>query len=187
MRNVSFGLTRRKFNTLVCMISFLLAMFFAKTLLAGQMSADKPSSAANVETVKVILIRFDPPSEKSILKPLREQPPKVHRFSTIEHRRLPESPPRQRNPELSSEQLVILALNEQGREVTRIIIPDPRLIRAETAGPLGEITSKLLYRETGTFTVAIPDYPSIQNLKICHPHWTGNKFILEPLGEIQLP
>jgi len=101
-------------------------------------------------------------------------------------RRMSGNLPRERNPELSEDQLVIAALNGRGDEALRIIIPDPRLLRAETSDESGRLSQKLLYRAAVDFSVALPDDPALESIKIFQPQWTGAEFILVPIGEARL-
>jgi hypothetical protein len=122
-----------------------------------------------------------------ISKSLIEQYSPSYHFSVIKHRHITARPPKQRNPELSSDQLLVVAFDAKEKEIARIIIPDPRLIRAETFSLSGEIiTSREYYRESTNFTLILPDNPSISNLKFYHPYWTGTEFILQFFGEVPL-
>jgi hypothetical protein len=121
-----------------------------------------------------------------ISRPLVKTPSLSHSVTVTEHRKVPEAPPRQRNPELSSQQLVIKALDSKGQEITRVDVADPRLVRTQTVEPSGTIKCEVFYQDSVEFTVVLPDDPDITQLKIYHPHWTGTEFILEPIGETQL-
>ena len=142
-------------------------------------------SANDMESAKEYCIHLASPGDESALT-LAEKPMPVKVTATLE-RHIPKSPRRQRSPELSSTQLVIIAYDMQEHEVTRVFIPDPRLIRAETVSPSGELETQNLYRKNVDFTIVIPDDPNIKELKMFHPHWTGKDFILELIGETQLP
>jgi hypothetical protein len=77
-------------------------------------------------------------------------------------------------------------LNGRGDEALRIIIPDPRLLRAETSDESGRLSKKILYRPAVDFSIALPDNPSLESIKIFQPQWTGAEFILVPIGEARL-
>lgn len=108
-------------------------------------------------------------------------------FTVTEQRRLHHPLPRQRNPELSKEQLVVVALDSQGHELVRVLCPDPRIIRGEAADAKGKLISRVIYRDAADFSVVIPDNPRIGQLQIYHPNWTGSEFVLEPIGKVLLP
>lgn len=152
------------------------------TIAIGQMAY-----TADVERAMEVRLNLGSSTDETISEPFKKQPPPMHRVTVTKHRRVPGPPPRQRHPELSSEQLVIVAFDAEGREITRVVIADPRLIRAETLGPSGELTSKIFYRESAEFTIVLPDDPNITTLKIYHPYWTGIEFVLKHIGETQLP
>lgn len=145
-------------------------------------------STGATNTTKIIHLHLSPPTDSPISEALRKKPFKEYKVTVIEQRRIPGPPPQQRNPELSSEQLVTVALDASGQEITRIVTPDPRLIRAETADPSGKLTSSgFIYQASTDLTISLPDDSRITTLKIYHPRWTGKKFILEQIGEVQLP
>jgi hypothetical protein len=125
--------------------------------------------------------------DESTLKPLETQPPLNQRVTVLERRDISGPPPRQRNVEVSSQHIVVVGLDEQEREIARIVITDPRLIRAEIFDSSGEIIStKLIYRENAEILLVLPADPRLHELKIYHPNWTGTNFVLEPIGETQL-
>jgi hypothetical protein len=111
----------------------------------------------------------------------------IEELTVTEQRRLPSPFPRQRNPELSKEQLVIIALDSQGHEVVRVLCPDPRIIRAEVPDAAGKLVSRFIYRSAADFSVVIPDNPRISQLQIYHPNWMGSEFVLEPIGNVPFP
>lgn len=161
---------------------------FSIMSLIGLMMIGQPISAKDVKSAKEFRIHIGPPTgEPMAPAPFAEILPKDNRFTVIEWRQIPGPPPRQRSYELSSEQIVIIAFDAQEQEITRVVITDPRLIRAETVDTSGDLTTKIIYRNTADFTVVLPDDPNIKELRIYHPHWTGTEFILELIGEIQLP
>ena len=91
--------------------------------------------------------------------------------------------PRQRNPQLSADHLVLVGVDSLGNEIARVSILDPSLIRAESADQQGRITSTRLYRDSVDFSVVLPDDPRITSIKIYRPRWTGSQFLLDPVGE----
>jgi hypothetical protein len=125
--------------------------------------------------------------DESTLKPLETQPSLNQRVTVLERRGIPGPPPRQRNVEVSSQHIVVLGVDEIGRELARVVINDPRLIRAEIFDSSGEIIStKLIYREFADILLVFPEDPRLFELKFYHPKWTGVNFTLEPIGEAQL-
>ena len=95
--------------------------------------------------------------------------------------------PRQRNPELSSDQLVVVAEDAAGQILDWQAIPDPRVLRAEEPGPSGELRGTVLHRATAELLVTIPSNPAIAVLRLYHPRWTPGGFVLDQVGVVQLP
>ncbi|GJQ59105.1 MAG: hypothetical protein D8M57_04790 [Candidatus Scalindua sp. AMX11] len=150
------------------------------------------ASTARTGTTKEIHIKLSTVTDEKTLSPeeqaVEEQPSPMYRVLITEQRRTPESPPKQRNPELTSEQLVVIAFDARENEINRVYIADPFIIRAETADETGDlISSRLLYRKSVDFSILLPDNPNISLLKFYKPHWTGTEFVIELIGETQLP
>ena len=136
--------------------------------------------------VRQIHLRFEPASHESPLQLLSKTRPSAHRISVIDQKVIRGTLPIQRNPQLSEDQLVIVALNAQGNEVTRLYHHDPRLIRAETADPDGKLTTENLYRESVEFVIALPRIPAIKSILILQPRWTGSEFQLDAIGKTDI-
>jgi hypothetical protein len=132
-------------------------------------------------------LRLNMQIDDSTLKPARVQPAPNEQVTVLERRRISGQVPRQRNVELSSQHLVVIGLDENGQEIARVVVPDPRQIRAEIFDSSGEIVSnELIYQEHAELLLVFPDDPRLRKLKFYHPNWTGTKFVLELVGETQL-
>jgi hypothetical protein len=94
--------------------------------------------------------------------------------------------PKQRSAELSSDQLMIVAVDSGGRLRWWGLVADPRIVRAEWPGENGELTGQVLYRESAEFVLQYPDDGSITELRLFHPDWDGESFSLKPLGSVNL-
>lgn len=92
--------------------------------------------------------------------------------------------PRQRSAELSSTQVVVVALDAEGRMRWCGLVTDPRLLRAEWPGPDGELTGQVLYKESAEFVVQYPDDDAVAEVRLYHPDWDGQKFSLELVGAV---
>lgn len=103
-------------------------------------------------------------------------------FTMLERRAVAGSLPRQRDPQLSQDYLVIIAVDAQGQEVCRSAIPDPRTVRAEFTGPTGELRGEVLHRASTELLILLPDDPSIVEVRVYLPRWTGTEFVLDLLG-----
>ncbi len=90
---------------------------------------------------------------------------------------------------LSSNHIVVIGLNEEGDELNRSVLLDPRLIRAEIFSPTtGKIIhSDQIYLEDVDFIVDLPDGAGIRKIQFFHPRWTGAEFVLDLIAETSLP
>ena len=113
--------------------------------------------------------------------------PSTNVFTVGQRRWLSGSLPRHRNPKLSEDQLVIVALNAKGERIDTQVIPDPRVLRAESTGPTGEIRGEVLHHATTELLITLPDDPTIIALRVYHPRWNGSTFLLDLIGTINLP
>jgi hypothetical protein len=139
--------------------------------------------AGDTETVQVIELHLSSASDN-----LLAQLPTDNTVTVLSIKRAQGEVARQRNPELSLQHLVVVGLNAEGQETLRTVILDPRIVRAETAEPSGQLTaSELRYRNDVIFSVVIPDDPSVIILRIYQPRWTGTEFALDVIGEANLP
>lgn len=144
--------------------------------------------AGDTEMARVIELHLSSASPHMARNNLSVLPSTDNTVTVLSQMRTQGTLPRQRNPELSPQHLVVVGLNAQGQETSRTIMLDPRILRAETAESSGQLTSsELLYRDDVTFSVTIPDDPSTITLRIYQPRWTGKEFALDLIGEANLP
>ncbi|MEO7272623.1 MAG: hypothetical protein ABI211_11540 [Vicinamibacterales bacterium] len=95
---------------------------------------------------------------------------------------------RQRDPQLSEDDLVIVAVSPQGTDLGWQVIKDPSFVRAETSTPAGELQHQTLRRSEASFIVTLPEQGAgITELRLLKPRWTGTAFVLDPLGSVALP
>ena len=92
--------------------------------------------------------------------------------------------PRPRVLNLALDRVLIVGVDSELRLRSWVVIPDPRLIRAESPGPDGVLKGKIVLLENPEFFVNIPDDPSIKQLRIYEPHWDGKTFNLALIGEV---
>lgn len=120
-------------------------------------------------------------------QPSEVQPPPAQRATILRKKRVQNKVPRQRNPQLTSQHLLIIGYDEKDREIARVIIPDPRLIRTEETDASGRFISKhITYEDSAEFSLLFPENPQLHKLKFFHPNWTGEKYILELIGETSI-
>jgi hypothetical protein len=106
------------------------------------------------------------------------QPPSV--FIVEDNKRLG-TLPRNRSLELSPAHIFIAGVDATNKLRWWSIVHDPRLVRAETQTPTGELRGEDYYVSNVTLLVAFPDDPEIANLRFYHPFWNGTEFDLKPL------
>jgi hypothetical protein len=122
-----------------------------------------------------------PPHELAAMEPAQNT------VSVLSQRQAPAAPSRHRHPELSTHDLVVVSVNAQGVETSRTVIRDPRIVRAETAEPSGRLSPPaLLYRKEVIFSVIVSD-PNAFGVRLYKPRWTGKQFVLDLIGEAELP
>ena len=143
--------------------------------------------ATDEKAVEEIRVSLSTQIDYATLKPHSAQFSPENRIRILEKRRIPGPFPRQRNPEITSRHLVVIGFDEYGQEVDRIIVTDPRLIRAEVFDTSGAIqASAEIYRQNVEFSFVLPEDPHIHRLRFFHPRWTGKVFNLEIIGETYL-
>lgn len=106
------------------------------------------------------------------------------RVSTVEDKKRSGTLPRHRSLELSPEHIFIAAVDATDKLRWWSIMPDPRLVRAETPTPTGELRRQDYYVSNVTLVVAFPDDPEITNLRFYHPVWNGTDFDLKSLAVV---
>ena len=109
-------------------------------------------------------------------------------FRMTARRSVAEMPVRQRDPQLSEDDLVIVAVNAQGADVGWQLVKDPSVVRAEAPTASGELRGQVLRRPQTSFVVTVPQAsPAIAVLRVYKPRWTGSGFALDALGTVTIP
>ena len=94
--------------------------------------------------------------------------------------------PRLRSLDLAPDKLLVVAVSADGILRGWTVIQDPRFIRAEWPGPDGVFTGRSVPVPGAEFHVAIPDDPSVAEVRIFQPRWNGRSFDLEAVGTLAL-
>ena len=94
--------------------------------------------------------------------------------------------PRRRALNLAPDRILIVGVDRQSRLRSWLVIPDPRVIRAEGPGPDGRLTGTVVQRDNLDFFVDVPDDPSIRELRIYEPQWNGQAFDLLLIGTVTI-
>jgi hypothetical protein len=143
------------------------------------------ASVLMAQTIQEVRVRWD-----GYIAPAPQVAPNTARsadiFTLLARRSLPGLLPRQRNPEVSTDQIAILAVNAEGTEIDGQLIPDPRILRVEQPGPAGELRGEVLHHVNTELLITVPDDPVIVELRLYKPRWTGTTFLWDQLGAIPL-
>ena len=113
-----------------------------------------------------------------------EQQTQAPRVAIVEDKKRSGTLPRHRSLELSPTHIFIAAVDATDKLRWWSIMPDPRLVRAETQTPTGELRGENYYVSNVTLVVAFPDDPEIANLRFYHPVWNGTGFDLKQLAVV---
>jgi len=109
-------------------------------------------------------------------------------FQVTTRRLVSGGPVRQRDPQLSEDDLVIVAVSPQGTDLGWQVVKDPSFVRAETPGASGELQHQTLRRPEASFIVTLPDQGAgIAELRLLKPRWTGSAYVLDPIGSVSVP
>ncbi len=151
-----------------------------------QLSEMAPPSASAFE----VTIRWRPalPSPAGQPEPVTGAAPQRNDFEVTARRSVSGMPPRQRDPQLSPDDLVIVAVDAKGTDVAWHLIKDPSLIRAETPTASGSLKRETFRRSDVTFPVTLPAVtPEITELRVYKPEWNGTAFVLDLVGTVSVP
>jgi len=121
-------------------------------------------------------------------QPVEVAGPPRNDFQVTTRRLIAGAPVRQRDPQLSEDDLVIVAVSPQGTDLGWQVVKDPSFVRAETSTPAGDLQHQTLRRAEASFIVTLPEQGAgIAELRLLKPRWTGTAFVLDPLGSVSLP
>ena len=124
-------------------------------------------------------------SQQLLAAPPAAPRPSTEELALVAERTVATPPQRQRGREIGRDQLAVIALSSDGREIWRTLLPDPRLLRAEVTDDAGKfVASRLFYRKMVEFSVVVPEDPEIAEIVVLETQWTGAAFDLRRLGRI---
>ena len=105
-------------------------------------------------------------------------------FTVIHNKRKAEPVVRQRAPRISSGKIVVFALGAQGQLYHWLLIPDPRILRAEHADAQGRMSGRVLHYENPEFLVHLPEDSRVTELRFYRPRWTGKEYALMHMATV---
>ena len=91
---------------------------------------------------------------------------------------------RLRSLDLAPDTLLAVAIDAQNKLRSWAVIPDPRIIRAESPGPDGVLRGRILTVDQPEFSITIPDDSSIIEIRLFEPRWTGRDFALTHIARV---
>ena len=112
--------------------------------------------------------------------------PEVNRFEIRARAAVVDVGVRERDPQIGADELVIVAVDAQGREVGWQHLKDPRIVRSEQPGRGGLLTGQVLHRAETELVVRVPDGLGAVTLRIYEPLGTGAAAELRGLGTIAI-
>jgi hypothetical protein len=96
-------------------------------------------------------------------RPLADPLLAAHRFDVLSRRRVNESLPRDRRPQVNSQSLVVVSENAAGEALDWRILQDPRIVRAESA-TAGVLSGETLYYGETDLLLTIPALDEVSRL-----------------------
>jgi hypothetical protein len=143
-------------------------------------------TGVNAQMIQEVRIGWDASVESRAPGVAGERRQAPDRFTLLERRTNPGMVARQRNPELSSDQILVVAVDSVGNEINRQLVADPRVVRTELPDPAGRLKHEVLHRTRTELLITLPDDPAIAEIRLYHPRWTGSTFALDLLGTVPL-
>jgi|GEM_PF-1355574 len=163
---------------------------------------ERDTRASKSQTYRELKIRWSDPTKSNELKPVltpaeqtqapaqQTQAEQTPSAAVVEDTRRSGALPRHRSLELSPGHIFIAGVDTTNKLRWWSIVPDPRVVRAETPTAIGEqrgqgeLRRADYYVSNVTLVVAFPDDPEIANLRFYHPVWNGTDFDLKPLTNV---
>jgi hypothetical protein len=108
----------------------------------------------------------------------------INEFEVVRRRAVDHQFVRERDPQLSVDDLVLVGLDASGREISWQKVKDPRLVRAEFPSSSGELSGRVLHRPLTEIVARLPDGLAAVALRIYETQWTGTQFVLRQLGDV---
>lgn len=141
---------------------------------------------SRVNQSRTILARWKSADISSLEKPFTDDMTQEGLLSPLEIKSNKGALMRQRSFELSPTQILVVAVNQNDQALWWNLMPDPRLVRAETIDAAGNFSGKMIYRNSVEMLVSFPSDDAITELHFYHPNWNGQSYSLESIGNFSL-
>lgn len=162
----------------------ILTSLLSRDGISVQNSALLPNRVSNSNTV---LVRFESKDMSSREGGIRTVMPQEFSLSRLNVKPNTGALKRQRSLELSPTLLLIVAVNQNKQTLWWSLLPDPRVVRAETADTSGTLSGQTLYRSSAETLVSYPANKSVSELRFYHPTWNGKEYSLDLIGLLSVP
>lgn len=139
-----------------------------------------------VNQSRTIWARLKSADSSSLKKPFTTEMAQENSLSLLKMKTSQGKLTRQRSLELSPNQVLVVMVNHNNQVLWWDLIPDPRLLRAETADTEGFISGRTLYNPNAEILVTFPLDKAITELRFYHPDWDGQSYNLQSIGNLFL-
>ena len=154
---------------------------------AGLNVASQCSASSDGDKVLSLQVRWNAyESARPMIQPETDKVPTGGGFTISEMKQEAGTVTLPKSSELSTDQVVVVAIDNQQRLCSWNVVADPRTVRAEHGDADGTIKGNLFHRTTAYMLVDLQDSPTVAQLRFYHPRWTGTEFVLDPLGAAQV-
>jgi hypothetical protein len=138
-----------------------------------------------VEGYRQVQVRWNAyEGSADVINPMEQQSALNPEMRLLGERKEKGGLPKQRTLELSTEQILVVAVDSKQQLKAWTLIADPRILRAELPDAKGKLSKHLLHYSKPQFSVAFPDMPEIKELRFYAPNWTGTEITLVLIGSV---
>jgi hypothetical protein len=110
----------------------------------------------------------------------------VNRFQVLAIERVSPAPQRDRRPEVTSQNIVVVTHDTAGVERDWRIVQDPRVVRSESASA-DVLRGETLYYMDTELLLVVPALPDIARVQFYKVYSRDGVAMLDPFGRIDLP
>lgn len=174
--------TMRRATLLIALLLVARCASAQEPLSFRKLSESTPKAVSPTNRVRELRIKWSPPPAPTSGSQAKAAP----RMVVVSDTSVAGVVRRERQPQLSEDQLVIVQRASDGRALDWLMTPDPRTIRAEVPGADGRLTGKIVHVADTELLVAITQLAATASLSVYQPRWTGMEFLLDLLGEVVL-
>lgn len=152
----------------------------------GIIADEKILLPARVNQSQTILVRLESADMSSSEKQFTTEIAQEGSLSLLDIKLNKGSLTRQRSFEVSPTQVLVVMVNQNNQMLWWDTMPDPRLLRSESADATGNLNGKTLYRTSAVMPVSYPSDEGITDLRFYHPNWDGQSYSLKSIGSLYL-